>query len=181
MHHGSPNDCFTASSLTDSRPASKSLFRNILHVSPCGSRFWRDRAGSRRGNSFKINILVEGSGEKVRAHCTLRPHALSFAVSGQASPSDHVRVSASAPTDNLRALPRSICGLSPLALVPTDLLGPVRPVPKSLSQNILPVSLYSSIFCRGRATYEPRKSLEINILDRGAQKEMGKSIPTPES
>src|ERR1035437_10458708 len=49
----------TALRLHDSRIEAKSLFRNILPVSPCASRFCPDLPISRAGKSFKTKILAE--------------------------------------------------------------------------------------------------------------------------
>jgi hypothetical protein len=50
MREGSPNQgCI--------RPEAKSLYRNILAVSPCGSRFCRDPFRFKRTKSFRIKIL----------------------------------------------------------------------------------------------------------------------------
>ena len=38
----------------------KSLFQNILAVSPCGSRFYPDPTRSQHGKSLRMNILGEG-------------------------------------------------------------------------------------------------------------------------
>jgi hypothetical protein len=57
MRAGSPNQFFPADSLTDFRPSAKSLFRNILPVSPYGSRFCQDQFLSKLSNLFRINIL----------------------------------------------------------------------------------------------------------------------------
>jgi hypothetical protein len=42
MREGYTNSCLTADPLNGSRPEAKSLFRNILRTSPCGSRFCAD-------------------------------------------------------------------------------------------------------------------------------------------
>ncbi len=57
MREDSPNQFFPADSLTSFRPSAKSLFQNILPVSPCGSRFCQDRFPSKQPNPFGINIL----------------------------------------------------------------------------------------------------------------------------
>jgi hypothetical protein len=57
MRDGSPNHLFPAGSLAGFRPSAKSLFWNILAVSPCGSRFCQDRFRSKLPNPFGINIL----------------------------------------------------------------------------------------------------------------------------
>jgi len=57
MREGSPNQFSAAGFLNGLRSEAKSLFRNILAVSPCGSRFCRDPLRSRLHKSFIINIL----------------------------------------------------------------------------------------------------------------------------
>ena len=57
MREGSPNQCSSAASLNGLRPEAKSLFRNILAVSPYGSRFCPDPFRSKRTKPFRINIL----------------------------------------------------------------------------------------------------------------------------
>jgi hypothetical protein len=57
MRKGSPNQFSIASSLNGDRPGAKSLSRNILPVSPCGSRFCPDPVRSKLPKSFIINIL----------------------------------------------------------------------------------------------------------------------------
>jgi hypothetical protein len=59
MREGSPIKFSTADPLSGSRTAAKSLFRNILAVSPCGSRFWGDQGVSPRGKFLWINTLEE--------------------------------------------------------------------------------------------------------------------------
>jgi hypothetical protein len=59
MHNGFPKHWFTAGLLGCSKPAAKSLFRNILPVSPCGSIFWQDQAVSLPPKSLEINNLEE--------------------------------------------------------------------------------------------------------------------------
>jgi hypothetical protein len=58
MHAGSPNRRSTTDPLTSSECAAKSLFRKILAVSPCGSRFCTDRAPSPSSNCLKMNTLA---------------------------------------------------------------------------------------------------------------------------
>jgi hypothetical protein len=57
MREGSPKQFSTADSLNSLRPGAKSLFQNILAVSPCGSRFCPDPLRSKRTKPFRINIL----------------------------------------------------------------------------------------------------------------------------
>ncbi len=57
MREASPHHLFLGNSLTGFRPSAKSLFQNILAVSPCGSRFCEDHFRSKLHNSFGINIL----------------------------------------------------------------------------------------------------------------------------
>jgi hypothetical protein len=57
MREGSPNQFATAGFLNGLRSGAKSLFRNILAVSPCGSRFCRHPLRQKRTKSFRINIL----------------------------------------------------------------------------------------------------------------------------
>jgi hypothetical protein len=57
MREGSPNQFSTAYFLNGPCPQVKSLFRNILPVSPCGSRFCPPPDRSNQPNSFRINIL----------------------------------------------------------------------------------------------------------------------------
>ena len=58
MHAGSPNRFSTTDPLTNSECAAKSLFRNILAVSPCGSRFCPDPALSLSSKCLRMNILA---------------------------------------------------------------------------------------------------------------------------
>jgi len=44
-------------SISGSQPEAKSLFRNILTISPCGSRFYPCPALSNASKSLEINIL----------------------------------------------------------------------------------------------------------------------------
>jgi hypothetical protein len=64
MHNGSPNERCTGGLLADSGLAAKSLFQNILPVSPCDSRFWQDRILSQSHKSFEIKILEIGAKKK---------------------------------------------------------------------------------------------------------------------
>ncbi len=57
MREGSPNLFSKACSPNGLRPGAKSLFRNILAVSRCGSRFYPDTLRSKLSKSFRINIL----------------------------------------------------------------------------------------------------------------------------
>jgi hypothetical protein len=57
MREGSPNQFSTASALNELQLGANSLFRNILAVSPCGSRFCPDALRSKQSKSFRINIL----------------------------------------------------------------------------------------------------------------------------
>ena len=57
MRERSPNQFSTAGSPSGLRTGAKSLFRNILAVSPCGSRFCQDPLRSKLPKSFRINIL----------------------------------------------------------------------------------------------------------------------------
>ena len=57
MRECSPDPFAPAGSLNGSRTGAKSLFRNILPLSPCGSRFCPDHSRSELSNPFGINIL----------------------------------------------------------------------------------------------------------------------------
>ena len=57
MRESSPNQFSPAGSPRGLLPGAKSLFRNILAVSPCGSRFCPDPLRSKRTKPFRINIL----------------------------------------------------------------------------------------------------------------------------
>src|SRR5271169_4342855 len=57
MHERSPNQVRTTINLRSLEPAANPLFRNILPLSVCGSRFCRLPALSHTHNSFKTRIL----------------------------------------------------------------------------------------------------------------------------
>jgi hypothetical protein len=170
MHNGFPNDCSTVGLVGGSKPGSKSLFRNILPVSPCGSRFWQDRDPSPSHKPFEIKILEEWGEKKVGDHFRLRPHAGSIALPGQAPSSALALLGRRALPDNLRAARLSIHRLSPIASATSDLRGGSKSGSKPLFQNILPVSPCGSSFWQDRAGSLSHKPLEINILERHAEK-----------
>jgi hypothetical protein len=170
MHNGFPNECSTVGLVGGSKPGSKSLFRNILPVSPCGSIFWQDRGPSPSHKSFGISILEEWGEKKVGDHFTLRPHAGSIALAGQAPSSALALLGTRALPDNLQAAPHSVQGLSHIAAPTTDLPGASKSGAKPLFQNILPVSPCGSIFWHDQAGSPSHKPLEINILERHAKK-----------
>ena len=62
MRTGSPHKL---DSIGGSQPEAKSLFRKILTISPCGSRFYRCHARSRASKSLEINIL-DRNGRNIR-------------------------------------------------------------------------------------------------------------------
>ncbi len=172
MHNGFPNERSTVGFVGSSKPGSKSLlFRKILPVSPCGSRFWRDRDPSPFHKSFEINILEEWGEKKVGDHFTLRPSAGSIALAGQASPSALALLGARALPDNLQAARHSIHGLSPVASATFDLRSGSGSEAECLFRRILPVSPCGSIFWQDRAGSMSHKPLEINILERHAKNE----------
>jgi hypothetical protein len=175
MHNGFPNECSTVVLVGGSKPGSKSLFRKILPVSYCGSGSWQDRDPSPSHKSFEIRILEEWGEKKVGDHFTLRPHAGSIALVGQAPSSALALLRTRALPDNLQAGRLSIHGLSPIASATSDLRGASKPEAKSLFQNILPVSPCDSRFWQDRAGSMPHKPLEINILERHAKKMRGLS------
>jgi hypothetical protein len=175
MHTGVPNRCSKLSLISGSKPEPKPLFRRILHVSPCGSIFWRDRDPSRSNKSFEINLLEECGGKKVGNHFTQRSHAGSTALAGQAPSSALALLGTRALPDNFQAAPHSIHGPSPTASATCDLRGGSRSVAKSLFQRILPVSPCSSRFWQDRTGSLPHKPLEINILEGRAEKMRGLS------
>jgi hypothetical protein len=159
VHNGFPNECSTVGLVGGSKPGSKSLFWKVLSVSPCGSIFWQDRDPSPSHKSFEIKILEEWGKKKVGDHFTLRPHAGSIALAGQA-PS-----SALALPDNFQP-----ARLSQIAAATTDLRSASKSGAKPLFQNILPVSPCGSRFWHNQALSSSHKSLEINILENRAQK-----------
>ena len=165
MHNGFPNECSIVGLVGGSKPGSKSLFRKILPVSPCGSGFWQDRVPSPSHKSFEIKILEEWGEKKVGDHFTLRPHAGFIALAGQAPSSALALLGTRALPDNLQAAPHAIHGLSPIASATSDLRGGSRSEAKSLFQNILPVSPCGSRFWQDRAGSRSHKPLEINILE----------------
>src|SRR6266496_6356796 len=57
MRAGPPNQFTTANLSTISRSKIKSLFQNILRVSPCGSIFCRDLLPSLLCKAFRMNTL----------------------------------------------------------------------------------------------------------------------------
>ena len=57
MRECSPNQFVPAGSLNGPRTGAKSLFRNILPISPCGSGFCPDHSRPKLSNPFGINIL----------------------------------------------------------------------------------------------------------------------------
>jgi hypothetical protein len=175
MHNGLPNECSTVGLVGGSKPGSKSLFRKILPVSPCGSRFWQDRDPSPSHKSFEIRILEEWGEKKVGDHFTLRPHAGSIALAGHALSSAPALLGTRALPDNLQPAPHSIHGLSPIAAATTDLRSASRSEAKSLFQNILPVSPCASRSWHDHAGSLSHKPLEINILERHAKKMRGLS------
>jgi hypothetical protein len=170
MHNGFPNECSTGGLVRGSKPWPKSLFRNTLPVSPCGSRFWQDQDPSPSHKSFEIKILEEWGEKKVGDPFTLRPHAGSIALVGQAPSSALTLLGTRALPDNLQAARLSIHGLSPIASATSDLRGASKSEAKSLFQNILPVSPCDSRSWQDRAGSMPHKPLEINILERHAKK-----------
>jgi hypothetical protein len=177
MHHGSPNERCTGGLLANSSLATKSLFQNILPVSPCGSRFWQDHLSSQCSKSLKISILEIGAEKIVGNHSTLRTHSVSAAIGKQAPSAAGARLHTRTLPGNSQAAPHSVDCRSKVAATTANLASASPWSANSLFQNILPVSPYSSRFCRNRAISQSRKSLEINILDRRAQKEMEKSSP----
>jgi hypothetical protein len=163
MHNGFPNECSTIGLVGGSKPGSKSLFRNILPVSPCGSIFWQDRGPSPSHKSFGISILEEWGEKKVGDHFTLRPHAGSIALARQALSSALALHPTRALPDNLQA-----ARLSHIAAATTDLRSASKSEAKSLFQNILP-SPCGSRFWHDQAGSPSHKTLEINILERHAK------------
>jgi hypothetical protein len=181
MHQGSPNERSTVGRLAGSSVAAKSLFQNILPVSPCDSRFWQDHLSPPCSKSLKISILEIGAEKILGNHSTLRTRSVSAAIGKQAPSAAGGRLLTRTLPGNSQAAPHSVDCRSKVAATTAN-LGSASPwSANSLFQNILPVSPYSSRFCRDRTIFQPRKSLEINILDRRAQKEMEKSVPTQES
>ena len=61
MHEGSPIQDSTTHTANDRQPDAKSLFRNILAVSPYGSRFYEDPRRSPRCKLLRINILANST------------------------------------------------------------------------------------------------------------------------
>jgi hypothetical protein len=57
MHESSPNNFSTSAPLRGSHSQANSLFRNILAVSPCGSRFYPDPTRSMAHNCLRMNTL----------------------------------------------------------------------------------------------------------------------------
>ena len=64
MHNGFTNEWSIVDLLGHAITGAKSLFQKILAVSPCGSRFWRDRAPYPLHKSFAINTLENGAKKK---------------------------------------------------------------------------------------------------------------------
>jgi hypothetical protein len=170
MHNGFPNECSTVVLVGGSKPGSKSLFRKILPVSYCGSGSWQDRDPSPSHKSFEIRILEEWGEKKVGDHFTLRLHAGSIAHAGHAPSSALALLGTRALLENLQAARHSIHGLSHIAAATTDLRGASKSEAKSLFQNILPVSPCGSRFWHDQAGSPSPKPLEINILERHAEK-----------
>ena len=56
----------------------KSLFRKILAISPCGSRFCAESRQPLNANSFKMNILGESSKKSVEARTKLSSYSGRF-------------------------------------------------------------------------------------------------------
>ncbi len=180
MHNGFPNECSTSGLVSGSRPWSKSLFRKILPVSPCGSRFWQDQDLSPSHKSFEIRILEEWPEKKVGDHFTLAPRARSLSLAGQAPSPALTPLGTHALPDDLQAAQHSNHGLLPIASTTSDLRGASRLEAKSLFQNILPVSPCGTRFWQDRPGSLSHKPLEINILEKHAKKNRGRS-PARES
>jgi hypothetical protein len=110
----------------------------------------------------------------VRDRFTLRPHAVSVALAGQAPCLTRLRFSKRALRDNLQAASHSVEGLSHIATAAQYSIARLRsgskPRVKSLFRNILPISPYGSRFCQNQPVYLSHKSLEINILENRAEK-----------
>jgi hypothetical protein len=165
MHNGFSNECSTVGLVGGSKPGSKSLFRNILPVSPCGSRFWQDRDPTPSHKSFEIKILEEWDEKKVGDHFTLRPHARSIAIAGLPPSSPLALLGTRALPENLQAT-----RLSHIAAATTDLRNASKSGAKPLFQNILTVSPCGSRFWHDQAGSPSHKLLEMNILERHANK-----------
>ena len=173
VHNGFPNECSTVGLVGGSKPGSKSLFRKILSISPCGSRFWQDQDPSPSHKSFEIRILEEWGEKKVGDPFTLRPHAGSIALVGQAPSSALTLLGTRALPDNLQAAPHSIHRFSPIASATSDLRSGSRSEAKSLFQNISPVSPCGSGFWQDRDPSPFPKSFEIKILEEWGEKKVG--------
>ena len=143
MHNGFPIECSTVALVGGSKPGSKSLFWKILPVSPCGSRSWPDRDPSPSHKSFEIKILEEWGEKKVGDPFTLRPHAGSIALVGQAPSSALALLGTRALPDNLQA-----ARLSHIAAATTDLRGASKSGAKPLFQNFICKSLRLKILAR---------------------------------
>src|SRR6266536_1051228 len=73
MREDSPNQLSTPGSLNGRRTQAKSLFWNILAVSPCSSRFCKDLDRSIPNKSLRMNILEKAREKKWRSRSCQAP------------------------------------------------------------------------------------------------------------
>ena len=74
MRDRSPKKFSNTDPAKRSQFAAKSLFWRILHVSPCGSGFYRRATAPPPRNSHKINILAQGAEKKCGAKIPISLH-----------------------------------------------------------------------------------------------------------